>query len=380
MVAVVILVAATMAGACARPPAPPPPGPPATAQESPAPLPTVIAGPLDPSLVADLKRVPEVFRTVSLSEGKDIDSLAYWPGPDGPPWLLVTQKDLSYVLVLDAITGELLEKVGGTGEAPGSFDRPNGIAVIDDLVLVAEQGNHRIQVLRLPDFEPLGTFGEELLMRLYGVAVDRPGDWYEVFVTDSFDSPDDAPPAPETFPNRVRHYRFRPSNPGLEVEFVRSFGDTTEEGALYRVESLVIDRPLGRLYIADESRFRLNVKVYSLDGRFVGTTFGGGRHYYEPEGVVLLSCGPEEKNEGYVIAADQTQPSRFLVYDRQSLDFRGGFTGDPAIDITDGIAFAAMDDGPGAGGMFYATHHDVQVVGYRWIDIAEAMGLRTDCR
>ena len=376
MVLILILVAALAAGACRQPAEPPAP----SAQESPTPTPPPFdeaRGPLDPRLVADLKRVPEAFRTAPLSDGKDIDSLAFWPGHDGTPWLLVTQKDLSYVLVLDATTGELLDRVGGAGEELGKFNRPNGIAVVDDLVLVADQGNHRVQVLTLPAFEPLGAFGEELLRRLYGVAVDRAGEWYEVFVTDSYDSPDDAPPPPETFPNRVRHYRFRASNPGLDVEFVRSFGATTEDGALYRVESLAIDRPMGRLYVADESRFRLDLKVYSLDGEFLGVTFGRGRHYYEPEGVVVLSCGPEEAREGYIIAADQTQPTRFLVWDRRSLAPRGGFTGEPAIDITDGIAFAVMDDGSA---MFYATHHDVQVVGYRWADIAGAMGFGTDCR
>ena len=373
MVVILILVAALAAGACAPPAETPPPA----AQESPAPLPTGIRGQLDPSMVADMKGVPEVFRTVPLTEDKDVDSLAFWAGPEGPPWLLATQKELSYILVLDATTGELLRRVGAA-RSPGRFDRPNGIAVIDDLVLVAEKDAQRIQVLRLPEFEPLGTFGEDLLQAPYGMAVDRPGEWYEVFVTDSHDALADKQPAPESFSNRLRHYRFRPTKAGLEVELIRSFGETTGDGALYRVESLAIDRPLGRLLVADE--LRLDLKVYSLEGEFLGLTFGGGRHYYEPEGVVLLSCGSEEQHEGYVIAADQTQPSRFLVYARQSLDFLGGFTGEPAIDNTDGIAFAAMDDGPGAGGMFYATHHDVQVVAYRWTDIARAMGFPTDCR
>jgi 3-phytase len=257
MVFVLILIAALAAGACGPRRVPEK----AAALESPAPTPppSGLRGHLDPSLVADLKRVPEVFRTVPLTEGKDVDSLAFWPGREGPPWLLVTQKDLSYILVLDATTGELLERVGGMGEELGKFNRPNGIAVIDDLLLVADQGNHRVQVLRLPDFQPLGAFGEELLQRLYGVAVDRPGDWYEVYVTDSYDSPDDEPPAPEVAANRLRHYRFRPTDEGLEVEFVRSFGEPTGEGALYRVESMAIDRPLGRLYVADESLQRRNL-------------------------------------------------------------------------------------------------------------------------
>jgi 3-phytase len=375
MIVVLLLIAALAAGGCRQTTQPPPP----EEFTLPRPGPPGIRGQLDPALVADMKRVPEVFRTIPLSEGKDVDSLAFWPNPGGPPWLLVTQKDLGYILVLDATTGELLQRVGGMGDELGQLNRPNGIAVIDDLVLVVERDSRRVQVLRLPGFEPLGTFGEDLLEFPYGVAVDRPGEWYEVYVTDSYDSPDDAPPAPEVASNRVRHYRFRPEGAGLQVKLVRSFGEPTGDGALYRVESMAIDRPLGRLYLADESLLRLNLKAYSLDGAFL-QTFGDNRHYYEPEGVSLLHCGPEEKQEGYIIVADQSQPSRFLIYDRQSLAYLGGFTGTPTIEVTDGITFATIPNGPDAGGMFWATHHDVQVAAYRWSDIAQAMGLLTDCR
>jgi 3-phytase len=379
MILILILAAGMLAMACG--PAEEPQSQAVAPTQAPAPPAFDDArGPLDPRLVTDLKRVPEVFRTEPLSEDKDIDSLAVWHRGEATPWLLATQKDSSYVLVLDAATGELLERLGGEGEDLGKLGRPNGIAVIDDLVLLVEQKNQRVQVLRLPEFEPVGAFGEGLLKRPYGLAVDHPGDWYEVYVTDSFDSPEHEPPAPETCANRVRHYRFRLAGEGLEAELVRSFGEPTGDGALYRVESLVIDRPLSRLYIADESRQRLNHKVYSTDGEFLGKTFGDGLHYYEPEGVALVRCGSEEPPGGYVIAADQTQPTRFLVFSRESLDKLGGFTGEPAIDITDGITFAALNEAAGGGHMLYATHHDVQVVAYRWSDIAQAMGLSTDCR
>jgi len=374
MVIILALLVALTLGACSRPvPAP-------TGSARPAPPPFDDHVRLDPRLVADLGRVPEVFRTPPLSEDKDVDSLAFWQGPEALPWLLATRKDLSDILVLDARTGELLSRFGGLGEELGRFNRPNGIAVIDDLVLVAERDNHRVQVLRLPGFDPLGSFGEEVLRWPYGLAVDRPGDWYEVFVTDSYDSPEHEPPTPEVASNRVRHYRFRLTGSELDAELVRSFGDPTGDGALYRVESVAIDRTLGRLYLADESRLRLNLKTYALDGTFLGQTFGDGRHYREPEGLLVIRCGPEESGDGYLIAADQTQPSRFLLYDRRSLEPRGGFTGDPTIDITDGIAFAVMDEEPGAAAMFWATHHDVQVVGYRWDDVVKALDLRTDCR
>jgi len=332
---------------------------------------------LDPRLVADLKRVPEVFRTVPLTDGKDVDSLAFWAGPDRPPWLLVTLKDDSYILVLNADTGEELRRLGGMGDELGRFNRPNGIAVIDDLVIVAERDGHRVQVLRLPEFEPLGAFGQDLLQWPYGVAVDRPEDWYELYVTDSYDSPEHEPPDPEVCRNRVRHYRFRPGEDGLEVELVGSFGDPDGKGALYRVESVAIDRTLGRLYLADESRLRLNLKAYSLDGTFLGSTFGDGLHYREPEGLALLRCGA--KGQGYIVAADQTQPSRFLVYGRESLDYLGGFTGEPTIDVTDGVTFAPRGD-QGVGGMLYATQHDIQVVAYRWADIARELDLTGECR
>lgn len=373
-----IALAVLAVGACG-----PSTEPPAVRSEGPMPTPPAFDDqvPLHPRLVEDLKRVPEVFRTVPLTEGKDIDSLAVWPRAEGSPWLLVTQKDIGNILVLDALTGELLDTVGGMGEELGTFNRPNGIAVIDDLVLVVDQRSRRIQVLRLPGFDPIGAFGEDLLQRPYGVAVDRSGEWYDVFVTDSFDSPEHEPPTAEVAANRVRHYRFRlDADGGLEAELVRSFGAPDGEGKLFRVESLVIDREMGRLYVADESRLELNLKVYSTEGEYQGIVFGEGWHYREPEGIVLLSCGVSTRPEGYVIAADQTQPARFLVYDRESLERIGGFTGEPAIDITDGTAFASEEQVPGTGGMFYATHHDVQVVGYRWADIASAMELRTDCR
>ena len=115
-------------------------------------------------------------------------------------------------------------------------------------------------------------------------------------------------------------------------------------------------------------------------GSKLGKTFGDGVHYREPEGIVLLTCGPEEGREGFLIDADQTQPSRFLVYGRRDLDFLGGFTGEPTIDITDGIAFGPEEIVGVEGGLFYATHHDVQVVGYRWPEVAAALDFPDDCR
>src|SRR3546814_2647723 len=87
----------------------------------------------------------------------------------------------------DADTGERLRSVGGKGDRPGEFLRPNGIAIYGNHVFVAERDNHRVQVLLLPDFTPLGSFGSDQLLSPYGLWIHEcaPGE-YELYVTDSF--------------------------------------------------------------------------------------------------------------------------------------------------------------------------------------------------
>src|SRR3546814_1083575 len=110
-----------------------------------------------------------------------------WPTEDGHAWLVATAKSSHSLVVVDADTGERLRSVGGKGDRPGEFLRPNGIAIYGNHVFVAERDNHRVQVLLLPDFTPLGTFGTDQLRSPYGLWIHEsaPGE-YEVYVTDSF--------------------------------------------------------------------------------------------------------------------------------------------------------------------------------------------------
>ncbi|NHN20667.1 phytase, partial [Bacillus amyloliquefaciens] len=88
----------------------------------------------------------------------NIDSPAAWRAPDGRLWLIAPAKATDKLVVYDGSTGQPLRDVGSSGTAPGQFDRPNGIAVLDDLLWIVERDNHRVQVLSLPDFAPLATF------------------------------------------------------------------------------------------------------------------------------------------------------------------------------------------------------------------------------
>ena len=131
-----------------------------------APLATAAAAP-------ELRTVLERF--VSAESAQDeLDSLATWPTEDGRTWLIATAKSSHRLVVFDADTGERLREVGGEGQAPGEFKRPNGIAVYGDMLFVVERDNHRVQVLSLPDFKPLGSFGEQQLRSPYGLWLAEP--------------------------------------------------------------------------------------------------------------------------------------------------------------------------------------------------------------
>src|SRR5688572_15951805 len=127
-------LAATLLSACATSPTPSTP-PPSTAPAPPDPV-TVVESYVSAESLAD-----------------ELDSLATWPTEDGKTWLIATGKSSHRLVVFDADSGEQLRTVGGEGNGPGQFKRPNGLAVHGDQLFVVERDNHRVQLLTLPDFK-----------------------------------------------------------------------------------------------------------------------------------------------------------------------------------------------------------------------------------
>src|SRR5690606_24833069 len=107
---------------------------------------------------------------------------ATWRAPDGKTWLIATGKASDQLLVYDGDSGELIRRVAGSGNAAGQLERPNGIFVVDNLVLVVERDNQRVQAFSLPDFKPLGSFGEAELQKPYGLWLMKRDAGYEVLV------------------------------------------------------------------------------------------------------------------------------------------------------------------------------------------------------
>ena len=357
---------------------------------APAPAGDAATGPVDAEDRADAAReaargdagseaitVPEAFATPMTPED-NIDSVASWTTADGQVLVLATAKSTHRLVVYDGSTGELVRHVGVRGAGPGEFDRPNGIAIADDLVFVVERDNRRVQVLRLPGMDYVGEFGADLLQLPYGVWINNVEGGYEVYVTDAYMAGEDAegedilPPLDE-LDRRVQRFAVSVDDNGLAARHVAAFGDTSPEGALRVVESLWGDPAQDRLLIAEEDETYANeLKVYDLEGRFSGRTIGAEFLKAQAEGIMLRECGD---GSGWWITTEQGKGRTvFHLFDRGSLEHVGAVTG-PTVANTDGIWLDQSSSASFPDGVLYAVHDDQGAVAIDWREISTALEL-----
>ncbi|KAA2285193.1 phytase [Arenimonas fontis] len=324
--------------------------------------------------------VPEGFVTAP-RPGDEIDSVALWRRPDGGSWVIATAKKSHTLVVYDGDDGSLVKVVGRRGRGVGEYERPNGIAVHDDLVFVVERDNHRVQVQRLPDFAPVAIIGREQLRSPYGLWLNPlPDGRLEMLVTDSFmaDYRTETLPPLHELDQRVKRYQLDPRADGLAPEYLGHFGDTTEAGALRMVESIAGDPLHDRLLIAEEDlRVGTTLRVYDLAGRYSGRDIPSERFTAQAEGVALWAC-PDGR--GYWIATDQNSDlTVFHVFDRRELGYLGSFTGRD-VAMTDGIWLHQAGTRAFPDGVLYAAHNDEGVAAFDWREIARALDLSPRCR
>jgi 3-phytase len=328
------------------------------------------------SVLPEVVAIKEAFTTLR-DESDNVDSPALWHGDDGQNWLLATAKEGNVIMVYDAATGEKITRFGQTGTALGDLSRPNGIAVIDNIAVIVERDNHRIQVFSLPDLKPLGTFGEAFLRFPYGLTIDHFEGKYQLYVTDNYETPEEETPPADSLGKRVHHFVFTVENNQVAAEHIKAFGDTAGNGVLYKVESLLLDRAFNRLIIADEHEEHRNVKIYDTEGNFTGQTIPHNYFFYEPEGIVLWECVAD--SSGYYLMVDQGKINNtFQVFDRKTLEYIGGFGGDITRN-TDGIAITQKAFGDLKYGALYPVHNDGSLTAIAWEDIANALNLRMEC-
>ena len=331
----------------------------------------------DPSVIKEISFITEVFVTPH-DTAANVDSPAVWHGPDGEHWILSTAKSTHEILVHDALTGVLIRRFGILGSGMGELLRPNGIVVLDNIAMITERDNHRVQVFTLPQCESAGYFGQYNLRRPYGITAEKISDGYTVYITDNYEMPDESIPPAEDLGERVHHFKLEINENGVaEAEHLNAFGDTSGDGILFKVESILIDIELGRLLIADELEEQRNIKIYSLDGEFSGQILPAELFQSEPEGIVLFRC--DDDTSGYYIITDQSYENNyFQVFDRQSFAYLGGFSGNVTRN-TDGVALTQNGFGNFTHGAFFAVHDDCAVAAFAWSDIAKALSLKMSC-
>lgn len=328
------------------------------------------------SVVPEPSLIKEVF-TTKYDEGDNVDSPAIWHGKNGENWLLSTAKEGNVIIVFDAATGEKVTQFGKTGKEAGELRRPNGIAVIDDMAIIVERDNRRIQVFSLPEFNPIGHFGNDVLKKPYGITVDYHNDEYQLYVTDNYETPDEETPPADSLGQRVHMFSFTVDNGKINANHKGAFGDTSGNGILHKVESLLIDRTYNRLLIADEHEEHRNVKIYDVEGNFTGVVIPYKYFLYEPEGIVVWAC--EADSSGYYIIVDQGKINNtFQIFDRKTLEYIGGFGGEITRN-TDGIAITQKSFGGFKYGAFYPVHNDGSLTAISWEDIAKSLDLKNDC-
>jgi 3-phytase len=307
----------------------------------------------------------------------NIDSPAVWHGDDGQHWLLSTAKEADLVRVEDAATGRFVRDVGGPGVAPGRFERPNGIVVLDDIMWIVERDNRRVQLLSLPEFKPIGDFGASELLMPYGLSVYESGDGvYHAYVTDNYELADGAVPPDSALGRRVRVYEVTIDMQRAVAAHVRAFGDTSGPGVLRVVESIAVDPAHDRVLIAEEIEGASMIKVYDRSGAYTGQTIDARYFPSQAEGIALFACAD---GSGYWITTDQADSmSTFHVFDRVTLEHRGSFRGTETHN-TDGIALTQQSFGEFSAGALYAIHDDGNVAAFSWQAVAQALGIRTHC-
>lgn len=308
------------------------------------------------------------------SSGAEVDSVTTWLTPDGDTWVIATAKYAGSLVVFDGGTGELLHGVGDLVE----LAYPNGVTTFGDALFVVERDSARVQILSLPDFTSIGSFGEHVLTFPYGIWLreSAPGE-VEVYITDSYQN-NGAVPELSELDHRIRRFRVRLNEDPIRAWAIDALGGTNEKSALRWVESIRGDVAFNRLAIAEEHPdFTHNgIAIYTLDGQYTGERLGKGLFQGDPEGIALYEC---LSGNGYWIATDQGKSdNRFHVFDRASLSYLGSFSGEKTLN-TDGIVLHSGASQRFPYGVLYAVHDDRGVAAFDWRDIAEALNLWLDC-
>ncbi|MFA8341494.1 MAG: phytase [Rhodothermaceae bacterium] len=287
----------------------------------------------------------------------NVDSPAFWEN-GSLNLLIATAKETHRLLVYNAENGEHIKNIGNEGEGELQFKRPNGIAVIDDYLLVVERDNQRVQILSLPDFNFVGFVTDSLLTNPYGLNIVSKGNGYRLYVTDNYETETEEIPADSLLDKRIHIYDLTINDNQLNYNLVKFAGATTGKGILSIVESVFLDQENDNLVISEEDETQSSIKIYDSEGNSKEKVFGLGLFKYQVEGIALYK---KENGNGFWIVTDQShEKNRFMIFDRKTFEYKGAFIGKNTTN-TDGVWLTQKSFGNFKKGAFFAIHDDGNV-------------------
>jgi 3-phytase len=309
----------------------------------------------------------EVPKPVAVTiPGKNVDSPAIWVAPRPQDSLvLLTEKGGGQVMVFKADAKATFVR------RFGKMKRPNGVAVLQgvpigsinkDLAFITDRDGNIINVYSIPDFELVGSFGQDIKQPMGISLFHRKSDGaIFAYIVKKMGREDE----------KVISYRITEKDGRITGTREISFG----KELLTNQETVVVDPDREQIYVADENRHE--VKVYDLTGKLV-TAFGKGFFSAQVEGIALLGCG----KGGFIVVTDQMGETEFEVFDRATFQHLG--TIKTALKVTDGIAlmerplpdfpnglFVAHSDPDNSGGRHAEFYHLDQLLGSAGLKLSE---------
>lgn len=329
--------------------------------------------------------IDERFHT-ELEQTKGVNTLAAWHGEHDQHWLLATVQGEHRIQVLDANSGAMARWVGEPGQAAGHFQRPGGISVVDDLLWVVDRDNRRVTVMRLPDFDVIGTFGDATLAGPTSLWVQALGDSrYQVYVNDPGQLDNANRQGEEGRVSRIYPWQVIVTVGGLEADAGTAFGEAEGLGILTAAGAIQGDPSHDRLLLAartDSANFA--VKVYDLGGSFTGQLVGVGLFKGQVNGIALYDC-PD--GSGYWVMSDFVDSStRSHVFERASLAHVGSFSSGNTAHAQ--YLLLAKHSFPGfpAGALYIGNeggnkggNKGGNVSAFSWSEVIDALDLQPQC-
>ncbi len=314
--------------------------------------------------------ISATFQTLKKENAK-LDSPAVWHGPDGENWLLVTANNSNRIYIYDANSGTELDIAAAANINIDIINQPNGISIVDNYLFITGRGDKKVHVSKLPEFRYIGSFGENILSEPFGISVssDKINNQFFIFITDV-----KVKPVKSDYKSQVHKFSAKIDNDRIFTDLIRTFNSSVENGKLLDVESIIFDSGLNRIYIADESTKKRNVKVYQSNGDFLGKTIGDGIIKYEPEGIAIYTCG---NYEGYLLVVDQHDEDNAVhVFNRKTLDWIDSFSIEKTKN-TDGIYITQKQLPNFPMGALYIVNNDSNVTAVSWEELVGELNINS---